>query len=279
MNLYTRKKKRTHLLPILLAIVALLLALVVMITWMWIGYRRSIPPDSTSSSDDTSHYDDPITDIGRCLLILDFADNKHFMLIQSDPSHNSITVSPIPAHTKDTDGNTLSTLFTKHGSLRVAQTISSILQLPVSHYITLDAAGTQQFLNELDSGIRFSLPEDILYTDENGAQIRLTAGEHVLSGAQTAAVMQYTAWSSHSTDANHIVADVVTAVLNQYITPNRRFDGYFAALSNVAQTDLRIDNFNAFRRTLEQLAAGNDGSLSRHEPLSGTIENGAFIPN
>ena len=262
------KKQRSHPLPFILAFAALLLAIIGLLFWIWVGFHRSAPPDPDLSQNDTSRYDESPTAIGRCLLILDYIDDRHFMLIQSDPVQNRITVTPIPAQLTDTDGNTLNTLLSKHGSQRVTQTVASILQLSVTHYITLDADGTKSFLDDLDSGVIFTLPEAIRYTDENGSQIQLKAGEHTLSAAQTAAVLRYTDWSNAAPLTDSIVADVITAILNQYLLPGRRFDGYFASLSNAAQTDLRIDNYNAFRTTLTQLANSNQGALCQHVDLA-----------
>lgn len=270
---FTNKKKGP--LPFILACLALALAITCMILWIWIGFRKPTEPNSDNSATDSSRYEEPNTTIGRSLVILDYADSKQFMLIQSDPVRNRITVATLPANLADSDGNTLTTLFTKHGPLRVTQAVSSALELSVNHYITLTADGTQDFLDDLDSGVLFTLPEDIRYIDDNGSQIRLTAGEHTLSGAQTAAVLQYTDWK----DTDSIAADIIAALINQYLVSGRRFDGYFASLANAAQTDLRIDNFNAFRATLAQLAESNQGTLCQTITLDGTTENGIFVPN
>ena len=262
------KKQQRRPLPLILAFAALLLAIAGMLLWIWIGFHPSGPSSSDPSQDDASRYEESPTGIGYCLLILDYGDNRRFMLIQSDPAQNRITVSPIPAQQADADGNTLTALFSKHGSRRVTQTVAAMLALPVDHYITLNADGTKSFLDNLDGGVIFTLPEAIRYTDENGSQIQLKAGEHTLSGAQTAAVLRYTAWSNTAPPTDSIVADVVAAVLNQYLLPGHRFDGYFAALSNAAQTDLRIDNYNAYRAILTRLADSNQGALCEHVDLS-----------
>lgn len=263
----------------LFAVIVLLLAIAATAAWMLIRYHQSTPPVPDDRSDLTSQYEDPLTDTNASLVIFHFSDSTRFVLIQTDPAHNVVNVAAVPHNLTDTAGDTLTTILNKHGSLRVIQTVSAALELSVDHYITWSADGTRSFLNDLNSGVTFTLPQEIRYTDESGVTTRLSAGEQKLTGAQAAAVLQYDDWNA-ATRTQDIAMQMVAAVLNQYLIPEQRLDGYFAALADTAHTDLRIDHFNGFRRVLTHLSDSNtQGSLCRTVTIIGTESNGRFIPN
>lgn len=265
-----------RIVPAILALAVLLLAIAIMAAWMLIGYRQSQPPKPEESTDDTSQYAEPLTAVESSLIIFDFEQSTRFVLVQTDPVNSVIRVVGVPANLADKEGNTLSAVLEKHGSLQVTQAVSAVLELSVKHYITWSADGAQAFLNELSGGIVFTLPENIHYTDENGSTIRLNSGEQKLTGAQAAAVLQYQAWNDPA-NAQTVAPLMISAVLNQYMVPQQSLDGYFAALADTAQTDLRIDNYNGFRRVLTHLADNNTGALCRCITLIGAEKDGLFI--
>ena len=260
------------------ALSVLLLAIAVMIAWMFIGHRRNNPPTPDESTNNPTQYTEPLTAVNNCLIILDFAGDTQFILVQSNAAAQTVTSMAVPSTITDENGNTLTDLLTKHGAKQVIETLSVALELSVEHYISWSPKGMQSFLDELHNGVMFTLPEAIQYTDENAVTIRLNAGEQKLTGEQTAAVLQYTAWSDSALLQN-TAPQLIAAVINQYVTPDQSLDGFFAALADTAQTDLRIDNYNAFRPTLVHLAQGNNGALCRCLSLIGTEENGRFVPN
>ena len=260
------------------AVLALLLALAILGGWMLWFYLQSAPTASDDDADSPPQYEDPLTETNCSLVIFDFDDTKQFILIQSAPADNAIRIMDVPGNLTDNSGNTLVALLSKHGSMSVVQAVSSALDLSIAHHITWSTDGVRSFLENLDRGITYTLPESMQYTDKNGATIRLSEGEQQLTGTQIAAVLQNNAWTSadvRKTTASNVIA----AILNQYILPQRNLDGYFSALADTAQTDLRIDNYNAFRRTLTHLGDHNTGALCCIITLIGTEENGHFTPD
>ena len=281
MQLHYEQSKRhspKRVASFILALFALLLAIAIMAVWMLIGYRQSAPPTTEPSSDITAQYEDPLTSVDCSLVILNFTDTPRFVLVQTNPAEAAVHVVHIPVHLTDDAGNPLSAILDKHGPLRVTQAVSAALELTIEHYIAWSAEGVQSFLNELDNGVTYTLPEDIHYTDEDGSSIRLSAGAQKLTGTQAAAVLQYSAWSNAAQIPN-TATQMIAAVLNQYLVPQQSLNGYFAALSDTAQTDLRIDDYNAFRRVLTHLSDNNTGSLCRITALIGTEDNGRFVPD
>ena len=261
-----------------LASLLLLLAIGVMVAWMIIRFHQNTPPTPSENSDTTSQYEDPLTAVDSSLIIFDIENSPRFVLVQTVPAESTVNVAAIPANITDEQGNNLPVILAKHGSMKVTQVVSAALELPVSHYVTWSTDGVQTFLNELDSGIVLDLPEAVTYTDENGITVRLQAGEQNLTGAQAAAVLCFTAWQNPSLTQT-ISAQMVAAALNQYLVPDQRLDSYFAALSDTAQTDLRIDNYNSSRRVLSHLSEHNTGALCQLVSLLGENRDGRFVPN
>lgn len=260
------------------AVFILILAVAVMGGWMLQFYRQSLPDTPDDDTDPTIQYEDPLTETNCSLVIFDFDESQRFVLIQTAPADNAIRILDVPSHLTDANGDTLTAIFSKHGALQAKQTVATALELSIDHYITWTAAGARSFLEELDRGVNYTLPENMQYTDKNGATIRLSAGEQRLTGAQIAAVLQNDSWSN--TDIRkQTTANVIAAVLNQYVVPQQSLDGYFSALADTAQTDLRIDHYNAFRRTLSHLGDNNTGALCQIVTLIGTEQNGQFLPD
>ena len=274
----TNKISGRRIVSFVLASLLLLLAIGVMVAWMVIHFHQSTPTTPSNDSDTTSQYEDPLTAVDSSLIIFDMDQTPRFVLVKTDPARSVVNVAPVPANITDEQGNTLPSILSKHGSMKVIQTVSAALDLSIAHYITWSAKGSQTFLNELDAGIVLTLPESVAYTDENGITVRLQAGEQKLTGTQAAAVLQFSAWQD-TTLTQTVPAQIVAAVLNQYLVPEQRLDGYFAALADSAQTDLRIDNYNGFRRVLSHLSEHNTGALCRIVTIVGENRNGTFIPN
>ncbi|MBQ4332556.1 MAG: hypothetical protein IJC33_02110 [Clostridia bacterium] len=282
MPLYFIKPKRwppSRPVQFILAFLVLLVVLAVLGAWLFIGYRQSIGPDQSDGSDTSLPVSaEPLAGTANSLLIINEAGHEQFVLIQANPAAGRITVAPVPASLGAADGSTLADILRKHGSARAKETVAAALELPVKHYITLSAAAAETYFGYLENGLTLMLAEDVSYTDQNGAKVKISAGERSLAPGQAAALLRYTHWQNPNNAAT-VAADLTAAVLNQHLLPDRSLSGHFAALSNAAQTDLRIDHFNSYRSTLVYLAEQNDGTLCRRVTLSGTTADGLFTPD
>ena len=279
MPLYFVKPKRwppSRPVQFILAFLALLIVLALLAIWLFIGYRQSISPNVPDQSDTSLPVSaEPIAGVGNTLLILQQEQQTHFVLLQANPSAAHILVAAVPANLATEDGSTLADTLRKHGSIRAKEEAAAALGMPIRHHITLSAAAAESYFGYLEEGLTLTLPEDVAYVDQNGAHVKLSAGQRTLSPAQMGALLRYTGWQSadHARDA---AADLIAAIINRYWRSDCSFKGHFATLSNVAQTDLRIDHFNDYRATLSYLAEHNDGTLCRRVVLSGTTANGFF---
>ena len=284
MALYFTKKKRwppSKPIQYILACFLLLIAIAIMSAWLIIRYHNSAAPATPTDETQVTTSDtivETITEKAQCLIIFDFADAERFVLVQTDPGNNSITVVPLPTGLTDDEGCSLTEALRRHGAAKVTSIVSETLELSVNHYLTFTPKGVEQCLSQLDNGVLFNVPESVTYTDENGATIRLSAGEHLLSSGQVRSLLAYTKWSKSKTK-NNLAADLTVAIINQYLVEGRSLIGYFGSISNGATTDLRIDNFNGYQDALVQLAQNNDGTICRRIELKGTTKKGVFTPD
>ena len=152
------------------------------------------------------------------------------------------------------------------------------MELPINNYIYLTASGVNKFVNEMENGVTIELPESVSYTDENGIKSTLSAGKTTLTAGQTTAVLAHSKWKS-SENAASVATSITASLFNGYMTTDHSLKGYFGVLSNVAQTNLRIDNYTAYASALNHLAECNTGDVAAIVQLDGETENGLFIPD
>ena len=132
---------------------------------------------------------------------------------------------------------------------------------------------------EIDKDGKVEYTEKVItYTDENGLTSTIRAGQRQLTATQAVAVLEYTDWEDGD-DEEQIAAEMIASLLNHYLVADRSIRGYFGALANVAQTDLRIDNYTAYASALTSLAENNNGSVCSVITLDGTIKGGYFVPD
>ena len=271
MPLYFTKPRRwppSRPVQFILAFLALLVTMALLVLWLFIGYQNAKEPSKTESTE-SSAPTDTIAETGNLLLIINEKEHEQFVLIQAAPAAGKMTAVPIPSHLEVNGGTTLAKVLQKQGSPRAKEALADTLGLPIKQYITLSAKNAESYFNYLDDGIGLTLRENVDYTDANGAKVHLSAGDKTLTAAQAAVLLQYADWENPN-NGQKIAADLTVSILNRYLTANRSMEGHFAALANVAKTDLRIDDFNAYRSTLAHLAEANDGSLCRLITLNGT---------
>lgn len=263
-----------------LSCLALLIAIGVLVAWLVVRYNISMadrPSESGTSS--APVVEESLADTGSTLLILNERNKERFVLVQASPARKEILAVPVTASLKADNGTTLAEVFQQQGSRKAVQTVSAALQLPVSHYITFSVADMVTFMNYLEGTLTFQLPESINYTDENGLPAQVKAGERQLNANQIAGVLRHETWKKPVTSES-VFAQLIAAILNQNLLPELRFGNDFAVLCNTAQTDLRIDHFNAYAYTLHYLADSNSGSLCRTQALIGSTDaEGYFLPD
>ena len=282
MNMFPsrRKEARNRRIRIALCLTAMVLAILTLAAWLGIRYYLSgIASQPPENSEPSSLPEEPLpAETATSLLILGDRGEEQFLLVQFAPADGRAYVAPLPTTMDDGSGQSLSSLLQKSGAPRVKSAVQAMLQLPLSHYVTVTAKGVEDYMNYLEGGLTMTLPEAVNTTDTSGLTVRLNAGQRQLTAAQIAVLLRYDGWSSAAV-RSRFAADLVATVLNQYLQPGHRFDGDFAALANVIQSDIRIDHYNAYRTALHGLADSNTGELACVLSLAGKTEQGLWRPD
>ena len=274
-----RQEARNHRARVALALIALVLAICVLVAWLATRYYLSGAAERPENSDPSSLPVETLpAETATSLLILGDTGKERFLLVQFAPASGQAYVAAVPAAMDDGTGQAIAATLQKSGCPQVKQSVQTALGLPLSHYIAVNTVGVEKYMNYLESGVSLTLPEAVSYTDDSGLTLRLVAGLRQLTAGQLGLLLRYDGWSSPAV-GDTVAAELVTALLNRYLQPEHRFDGDFAALANVVQTDIRIDHYNAYRTTLLELANANTGTLAKTVTLTGTTENDLFHPD
>lgn len=253
--------------------------LVGLLGWLAVRYMGSRPQDE-QPSDSSSAVTYTANDNAVMLLILTDNNNERFMLIQASPVNTAVFVAPLPAETTDGTGQTLTDILKKNGPAKATAAAAAATGVPVSRYMALTTEKAESFLADLGGSLPFTLPETVQFTDSQGASVRLEAGEQALSAAQIAGLLRYNLWSAPAV-GQQVHGELLTTLLNQYMLPTRSLRGDFAALSNLASTNLRIDDYTAYHQQLMYLANANALTpVCRRVNVAGEWdENGRFVPD
>lgn len=265
MSLHFRDKKKrwppSRPVQYLLACLLALIAIAILGGWLYLRfvYTEPTPQDSIQGSSITDEVE--LGDTSYCLIIVEDVGYERFALVKTAPQDTAISVTPLSPTFETADG-ALYALLKKYGPAQTAQFVAQALDIPALHYMSFSITDVENFFTRLGESLQFTIPEDVSYKDENGATIRLKAESHKLTPNQIAALLRYTQWTQTENETD-LAAHVVTALVNQCLRSNNSLKGYFELLSNTAVTDLRIDQFNAYRSSLEYLAAKNEGSIAK----------------
>ncbi len=265
MSLHFRDKKRrwppSKPVQYVLVGLSVLLALALLGGWLFLRfvYTEPTPEDNPSDSSVTDEIE--LSGTSYCLIIIEDVGYERFALVKTVPKNTSISVTPL-SPTFETDAGALYALLKKYGPAQTAQLVAQSFDIPNLHYMSFSITDAENFFTRLGENLRFSIPEDITYKDENGATIRLKAEEHKLTPNQIAALLRYTQWADTANETD-LAAHLVTSLVNQCLRSDKSLKGYFELLSNTSVTDLRIDQFNAYRSSLEYLASKNEGAIAK----------------
>lgn len=265
MSLHFRDKKKRWPPPkpvqYILACLLVVIAVAVLGGWLYIRFVYTEPTPEDTSSDSSGSDEVELADTAYCLVIVEDVGYERFALVKTVPQDSTISVTPLSPTFETADG-ALYSLLKKYGPAQTARLVAQSLNIPGLHYTSFSITDVENFFTRLGENLRFTIPEDVSYKDENGATIRLKAEEHKLTPNQIVALLHYTQWNNTANETD-LAAHIVTALVNQCLHSDKSLKGYFELLSNTSVTDLRIDQFNAYRSSLEHLAANNDGSIAK----------------
>lgn len=257
------------------AIAAVLLALCIVAVWITVSFRSQPNPNADSSDVSTDGPSFENEAARNLLLMLTDEGYERFTLVQINPAAQHVYVAAVPPTLIGDSGSTLVDTMHKKGYADAVRLAADTLEMPISHYIALDADQAEAWFNHLENGLTVTLPQAVDFTDKRGTVVRLDAGEHALTATQIVALMRYDGWEDADT-TRFITAQMVAAMINRYATPERRFDIDFSTLSNLSRSSLRISDFNNFLPALKHTVAENDTPSCTVETLKGVYRKNGF---
>lgn len=262
-----------------LAVIALLLVLCLVFSWMMIRHKLDQMHTASSSPDDSSavsKIEYSQEEKSNALLIYHTDETVRFMLVQADPAAKGIHLASISEEITLGD-STLSEIYKKEGAVQVTNALADALDLPLRHYISMSDSKAVSWFSRLENGVEITLPEKIEYT-ENVVSHTLPKGKQVLDASQIKAVLGYTDWNDRAR-FDRVGVEIIAAMLNQYMDSDRNLTADFSQLANLVQTSLRIGDFNDSKAMLTYLAEQNDGNFCQIYNLPIKEKNGEFSLN
>ncbi len=255
---FRRRLFRTPSKPMqyILAFCALLIVLALVVCWAIVHQNRD-SMQSTSSDGDTSAMQQEAfdsNDKGNLLCVVADKRDARFYLIQSDPAKPAIYILPIPQQLTVAENKTLLALYREAGAIKTATTLAELLKLPLKHYLTITPDNAAKWLGRARDGIHITLENAVNYTDDSGQTTSIPSGKLTATASQASMLLH------HSDETG---STVLAALLNSYMTAKRNLMADFSELCNrVSQTNLRIDNFTAYRNALVHLSETNSGDIT-----------------
>ena len=247
---------------LLIAGIILLIAVIALVTvWVVNDYHERLEPTQpTETSEDTPAVY-TAADESHCLLILPDLPETRFVLVVSQPAKKRISAVSIPGNAAADNGKPLQTVFKKQGAADTTAAIAAALGIDIPYYIEADGTAVEDYITYLAQGLTVTVDENIAYTDDK-VNVHFDAGQLHLTGTQAVSVLKYTGWSD-AAKGEALAGEMLSSLLNQYLTEDRGLTADFSRLSNTVKTNLRIDIFHGYRETLLYLARQNKGEICR----------------
>lgn len=264
---FTDKKRRwppSKPTQYILAILALILALVLLIVWINVGFGTS---DNTSDSADKqpSNTGVDLPGVSYCLVVIEDPGSEKFSLVCADPTNETISIASLSSDMALSSGS-LASVLQSQGISKTAEALADTLALPLSHYLSFSISDAEKLLIQLGNPV-LSIPEDVAYKDENGATVRLPAGQRSVTPAQVSALLRYTGWENRQ-HGECLLSALTVTLINTHLTKESTLKGYFELLSNTGSTNWRIDHYNEYLSGMQHLISANKGELAKSVPLS-----------
>ncbi len=273
-----RRQKANSVIVFLLAFVLFLLVFGGICIWAVVKIneeRRSAASSPSSVASATETFGEQ--DVRRLLLItLDNKQAQGFVAICSDPAKSRIQALAIPRDTvvdvKTTEMR-LFELYSQQGITATQKALQDLLGFSFDNYVVIPYENIGKLMDYYESGLIFTLNEDLNYSDE-ALSIRIGGGTRTLSSSQVVEVLRYPAWHAGRKQRSDIQAQLFAALVNQYMVKSResRADQDFAKAVNLTTTNIMVSHYNSAKAGLAYLAEGNSGNVCTALSLEGEYQ-------
>lgn len=272
-------KKYNNVLVFLLVFIVFLIVFGGICLWAVINISKehlSSTSGSPSSQFDLVKFDESDA---RNLLIVTTDQNQAqgFVYVRCDPAKTSIRTLAIPRDTVvdyKTSEIRIHELYQNQGITAVRDSVAKLLGIKFDNYYVISYQNIEKLVDYFEMGIIINLDENLKYSDTSFS-IDIDGGLRTLTPSQVVKVLRYPAWHGGRKQRADIQAQLVAAMINQYMRPSRKnmADKDFSFIVNLAsKKDILVSHFAEARDGLDFLAERNDGKICVAVSLPGEYQ-------
>lgn len=236
---------------------------------------NTVPSGSSSSvsSESTAYTDEDIRNL--LIVTVDGTDAQGFLAVRSDPAALKMWVLSFPRETVADVGTSevrLYDLYKTQGITAVEDAMETISSIKFNNYAVITYANYEKVLDHFDSGLVFNVPENVNPAD---SILKIDSGLRTLRSSQVTQILRYSSWKGGQKQKADVQAQVVAAMINQYMRESRakKMDTDFNAMVNLVKpSDIMISHYTDAKPGLTYLASHNDGSICQAITLDGQYQ-------
>ncbi|MCI8554851.1 MAG: LCP family protein [Clostridiales bacterium] len=221
----------------------------------------------------------------RSLLVITVDDDapQGFIAVRSDPANARLRTMAIPRDTElyeGTEAYRLWELYQARGVIATQAALESLTGIAFDNYAIITYENIERLITYLENGVYITLSENLEYSGE-GYFISMEGGPRSLTAPQVVNVLRYPAWQGGRRQKANIQAQMLAAILNQYLTEARIATGDkdFSTIVNLLQSDIRVSHFASAKAGLDDLSRQNkEGNICETMVFEGEfVGNGDLL--
>ena len=263
------KRRMSNALIFLLAFIVFLLVFGGLCLWavVKINEERLAGESSAVSGFESSRTVSFTQEDARNLLIVtvDNDQAQGFVAVRADPALTKLGAAAFPRDMVvdyETSEIRLYELYARQGIAATRTALEKTSGVTFDNYAVITYDNVAKAVDHFEAGLIFNLPEDLDYRDDS-LTIRMTGGLKTLTSSQVVDILRYPSWHGGRKQQANVQAQIVAALINQYMTEARagQADGDFSTLVNLVKSDILVSHYTAAKPGLAYLASRNSGGI------------------
>jgi hypothetical protein len=219
-------------------ILPMILAVLLFIGISTVARRREMEitkTDPTTATTQTVIAAEPI----RILLMIG-KDAPKYLTVAQVKGANAIECMPVTVAD-------MTEIYDKKGARGLKEAVNA------AYYVQFTVDGIREMLQYYGNGVTVFLPQQVDFVDEDGLKVSFSAGENRVSSNQAAEILMYYINKEKDSIAEQMVAQMWEDAIETYIVAGRDFQQDYDALTQYADTDIRISQFSAVLPRLQNI--------------------------
>lgn len=191
-----------------------------------------------------------------------------FVIVRTDPANVRIRTLALPRETNMAVGTEWFRLYELYSTKGVSETRAAIedqLHISLDNQVVVSYSNIEKILRHYDSGLVFTVIENL-------DSLKMSGGLKNLTPEQVTDLFRYSEWRGGYQQRADIQAQIVAAMINQYMVPGRlaSAEADFNALINLVQSDIKVSHYVQAKPGLDYLAQRNTGDICATVSVAGS---------